>query len=93
MAFSYGTPAGSTLSESVATSYERVFVQGAAGDVVYSAKKYAQQETKTEIYSSTLPALTTGTMSNGATVGYEYRETNTDEPRLTTTNLAWSTIP
>lgn len=93
MAFTYGTPAGSTLSESVATSFERVFVQGATGNVVYSAKKYAQAETKTETYSSTLPALATGSLNNGATVGYEYRETNTDEPRLTTTLLAWSTIP
>lgn len=93
MPFTYGTPASGTLSESVATSFERVFVQGAAGSVVYSAKKYAQGETKVETYSSTLPSLSTGTLSNGATVGYEYRETNTDEPRLTTTQLAWSTIP
>lgn len=95
MAYTYGTPASTTLSETVATTLERIFVQGADGDVVKSFKKYAQGEAKTEVYDlsrSSLPTLATGSMSNGATVGYEYRESNTDQPRLTTTKLSWGTI-
>jgi len=93
MAFTYGTPASSTLSETVATSFEKLFVQGADGDVKQVFKKYAQGETRTETYSVTLPTLASGTMSNGAIVGFEYRESNTDEPRVTETTLAWGTIP
>lgn len=93
MAYTYGTPASATLSESVATSYEKVFVQGANGNVAAVFKKFAQGETKTETYSGTLPTLASGTMTNGAVVGYEYRESNTDEPRVTQTTVAWSTIP
>jgi len=95
MAFTYGTPASTTLSETVATTFERVFVQGADGDVVKSFKKFAKGENVTEVYDlgrSTLPTLATGSMSNGATVGYEYRESNTDQPRLTTTKCSWATI-
>jgi hypothetical protein len=56
-------------------------------------KKYAQGERRVETYSSTLPTLASGTMTNGAVVGFEYRETNTDEPRVTETHLSWGTIP
>jgi len=93
MAYTYGTPASTTLSQTVATSFEKLFVQGADGDVKEVFKKYAQAETRTETYSGTLPTLASGTMSNGAIVGYEYRESNTDEPRVTETTLAWETIP
>lgn len=93
MAYTYGTPASTTLSESVATSFERVFVQGADGNVKKGFKKFAQGEKKVETYSTSLPTLASGTMSNGATVSYEYRESNTDQPRVTETTLAWSTIP
>jgi hypothetical protein len=94
MAFTYGTPASTTLSETVATTFERIFVQGADGDVVKGFKKYAQGEAKTETYSTltTLGSLASGSMSNGATVGYEYRESNTDQPRLTATKLSWGTF-
>jgi hypothetical protein len=93
MAYTYGTPASTTLSETVATSFERLFVQGADGAVKAGFKKYAQGEKRVETYSSTLPTLASGSMSNGAVVGFEYRETNTDEPRVTETQLSWSTIP
>ena len=93
MAYTYGTPASTTLSETVATSFERLFVQGADGSVKQGFKKYAQGEKRVETYSSTLPTLASGTMTNGAVVGFEYRETNTDEPRVTETQLSWGTIP
>lgn len=93
MAFTYGTPASTTLSETVATTFERIFIQGADGAVKEGFKKYAQVEKKTETYTATLPTLASGTMSNGAVVGFEYRESNTDQPRVTETTLAWSTIP
>lgn len=93
MPYTYGTPASTTLSESVATSFERVFVQGADGNIKQGFKKYAQGEKKVETYSTSLPTLASGTMSNGAIVGYEYRESNTDQPRVTETTLSWSTIP
>ena len=93
MAYTYGTPASTTLSESVATSFERVFIQGADGSVKATFKKYAQGETKTESYSTTLPTLASGTLSNGSITAYEYKETNTDQPRVTQTAMAWSTIP
>lgn len=93
MAYTYGTPASTTLSQTVATSFERVFIQGADGNVKKGFKKFAQGETRSETYTGTLPTLASGTMSNGAIVGYEYRESNTDEPRVTETALAWSTIP
>lgn len=94
MPYTYGTPASTTLSETVSTSMELLFVQGADGNVKQSFKKYAQGENKTEIYSTltSLASLANGSMSNGATVGYEYRESNTDQPRLTTTKLSWGTI-
>ncbi|NBQ64092.1 MAG: hypothetical protein EBS49_00910 [Verrucomicrobia bacterium] len=95
MAYTYGTPASTTLSETVATTFERVFVQGADGNVKKGFKKFAQGETRTEVYDpsrSSLPSLASGSMSSGATVGYEYRETNTDQPRLSTTKLAWGTF-
>jgi len=93
MAYTYGTSASTTLSETTVTSFERIFVQGANGNVSQSFKKYAQGETKSETYSGSLPSLASGTMSNGAIVGYEYRESNTDQPRLTQTTIAWSTVP
>ena len=93
MPYTYGTPASTTHSETVATSFERLFVQGADGAVKQGFKKYAQGEKRVETYSTTLPTLASGTMSNGAVVGYEYRETNTDEPRVTETQLSWGTIP
>ncbi len=93
MPYTYGTPASTTLSETVATSFERLFVQGSDGAVKQGFKKYAQGEKRVETYSSTLPTLASGTMTNGAVVGFEYRETNTDEPRVTETQLSWSTIP
>ena len=93
MAYTYGTPASTTLSETVATSFERVFIQGADGNVKKGFKKFAQGEKKVETYSTSLPTLASGTMSNGAVVGYEYRESNTDQPRVTETQLSWSTIP
>jgi hypothetical protein len=93
MPYTYGTPASNTLSETVATSFERLFVQGADGNVKQGFKKYAQGEKRVETYSTTLPTLASGTMSNGAVVGYEYRETNSDEPRVTETQLSWGTIP
>jgi len=93
MAYTYGTPASTTLSETVATSFERLFVQGADGNVKKTFKKFAQGERRVETYSSTLPTLASGTMTNNSVVGYEYRETNTDQPRVTETQLSWSTIP
>lgn len=93
MPYTYGTPASTTLSETVATTFEKLFVQGADGDVKQVFKKYAQAEKKVETYSSTLPNLANGSMTNGSIVGYEYRESNTDEPRVTETQLSWSTIP
>lgn len=56
-------------------------------------KKYAQSESKTETYTTTLPTLATGTLSNGSITAYEYKESNTDQPRVTQTAMAWSTIP
>jgi hypothetical protein len=93
MAYTYGTPASTTLSETVATSFERLFVQGSDGAIRKGFKKYAQGERRVETYSGTLPTLASGTMTNGAVVGFEYRETNTDEPRVTETQLSWGTIP
>ena len=95
MPYTYGTPASTTLSETVATSFERLFVQGADGAVKQGFKKYAQGEKRVETYigSNPLPTLASGTMANGAVVGFEYRETNTDEPRVTETQLSWGTIP
>jgi len=93
MAYTYGTPASTTLSESVATSFERLFVQGADGTVKAQFKKYAQGESKTETYTTTLPTLATGTLTNGSITAYEYKESNTDQPRVTQTTMAWSTIP
>ena len=93
MAYTYGTPASTTLSETVATSFERVFVQGADGNVKKGFKKFAKGEKRVESYSTTLPTLASGTMTNGSVVGYEYRETNTDQPRVTETQLSWSTVP
>jgi len=93
MAYTYGTPASTTLSESVATSFERLFVQGADGSVKAQFKKYAQGEAKTETYTATLPTLATGTLTNGSITAYEYKESNTDQPRVTQTTMAWSTIP
>ena len=66
MAYTYGTPASTTLSETVATSFERVFIQGADGNVKKGFKKFAQSEKKVETYSTSLPTLASGTMSNGA---------------------------
>jgi hypothetical protein len=93
MAYTYGTPASTTLSESVATSFERLFVQGADGSVKAQFKKYAQGESKTDTYTTTLPTLATGTLTNGSITAYEYKESNTDQPRVTQTTMAWSTIP
>jgi hypothetical protein len=93
MAYTYGTPASTTLSESVATSFERLFVQGGDGSVKAQFKKYAQGEAKTETYTTTLPTLATGTLTNGSITAYEYKESNTDQPRVTQTAMAWSTIP
>lgn len=93
MAYTYGTPASTTLSETVATTFEKLFVQGADGDVKKAFKKYAQGERKVETYSETLPTLASGTMSDGAVVAYEYRESNTDQPRVTETQLRWGSIP
>lgn len=94
MSLTYGTPLTGTLSETVTTTMERLFVQGDKGDVVGTFKKYAQVETKTEKYETLtgLGTVTTGSLTSGATVGYEYRETNTDQPRLTTTRLSWGTF-
>lgn len=93
MAYTYGTPASTTLSETVSTTFERVFIQGADGNVKKGFKKYAAGEKKVETYTTTLPTLASGTMSNGAIVGYEYRESNTDQPRVTETQASWSVIP
>jgi hypothetical protein len=93
MAYTYGTPASTTLSETVATSFERVFIQGADGAMKAQFKKYAQAETKTESYTTTLPTLASGTLSNGSITAYEYKESNTDQPRVTQTAMAWSTVP
>lgn len=93
MAYTYGTPASTTLSETVSTSFERLFVQGSDGSVKAQFKKFARGETKTETYSSTLPTLATGSLTNGSITSYEYRESNTDNPRVTQTTMAWSTIP
>jgi hypothetical protein len=93
MAYTYGTPASTTLSETVSTTFERVFIQGADGNVKKGFKKFAAGEKKVETYSTTLPTLASGTMANGAVVAYEYRESNTDQPRVTETQASWSTIP
>jgi hypothetical protein len=47
MAYTYGTPASTTLSETVSTSFERAFIQGADGSMKAQFKKYAQGESKT----------------------------------------------
>jgi len=93
MAYTYGTPATGTLSETVATSFERAFIQGADGSMKAQYKKYAQGEAKTETYTATLPTLASGTLTNGSITAYEYKESNTDQPRVTQTAMAWSTIP
>lgn len=92
MAYTYGT-SGSNLTESVATAFERVFVQDKDGKVTKTFKKYAQAEGSSQAYSGTLPTLASGDMSNGAVVSYEYSESNTDEPKVTTNTMSWAVIP
>lgn len=92
MAYTYGT-SSPNITESVATAFERIFVQNSEGQVTKTFKKHAQSESSTQVYSANLPALASGDMSNGAIVSYEYSESNTDEPKLTTNTMSWGAIP
>jgi len=92
MALTYGT-GGSNLNITVATAFSRSTSQGANGNVTKTYKKYARGETSTERYDTALPALASGTLDNGDIISYQYTESNTDEPKVTETTVAFGTIP
>ena len=92
MPLTYGT-GGDNLNITVATAFERLFVQGANGNVTKTYKKYARGETSTESYGTDLPTLASGTIANGNIISYQYTESNTDEPKVTETTVRFATIP
>ena len=51
MPYTYGTPASTTLSETVATSFERLLVLGSDGAVKKGVKKYDQRAKPEDTHS------------------------------------------